>query len=272
MTTISTASTEEGQSKTEDKATPEDSSSLPHSQPPTKALSEGSSAESNEVPNSPRHGSDHRSISVRTRQTDSSRNNNNEDDDDNDEDEFALPSPTPSRTRFSPSRRTYSLSEAIDSSSGLPLINDMNFSYNSLGGSMIEFDYEGFTPTKDMQPQVDTIREGPDKEENHDGSPVNQPSHDRSVSVENSEEEDVDPPESMLWKFRMFCGKIVNHEYVQIAVIIMILINALMMGLATFDFVAENERVVRIFDAVDKGFLVVFTVECAAPQLGWNLP
>ena len=31
-----------------------------------------------------------------------------------------------------------------------------------------------------------------------------------------------------LWRFRMFCGAIVNHEYVQIGIIILIVLNALM--------------------------------------------
>ena len=76
-----------------------------------------------------------------------------------------------------------------------------------------------------------------------------------------------------LWRFRMFCGAIVNHEYVQIGIIILIVLNALMMGLATFDFAVNNPRVEELFNQIDLGFLVIFTIECAAQliYLGWTL-
>ena len=66
-----------------------------------------------------------------------------------------------------------------------------------------------------------------------------------------------------LWEARMLCGKIVNNEYVQIAIISLILLNALMMGIATIDYVTDNEKVDMVFTKIDKGFLVIFTVEVA---------
>jgi len=69
--------------------------------------------------------------------------------------------------------------------------------------------------------------------------------------------------ESLLWKARMKCGKVVNNEYVQISIITLILVNALMMGIATFNWVTENPDVDRVFDRIDRGFLVIFTIEAA---------
>ncbi len=68
--------------------------------------------------------------------------------------------------------------------------------------------------------------------------------------------------DSITWKVRMHFGRMVNNEWVQIGMICLIVVNALMMGLATFDFVMENPNVDDVFTLIDRGFLVVFTVEC----------
>lgn len=60
---------------------------------------------------------------------------------------------------------------------------------------------------------------------------------------------------------RLKCGEIVNHPKVQIFVIALIIINAVMMGVATFDFVTENPSVEQVFDNIDLIFLIIFTVE-----------
>jgi Ion transport protein len=72
---------------------------------------------------------------------------------------------------------------------------------------------------------------------------------------------------------RLFCGGIVNNEYVQLGIIILIIINALMMGLATFDFVSDNAQVAHAFEIVDETFLIIFTVESGMQLLyhGWHL-
>ena len=62
-------------------------------------------------------------------------------------------------------------------------------------------------------------------------------------------------------KFRKFCGALVNQEYVQLVIVILIAINAIMMGVATFDFVTDNSDVNAAFEMVDFAFLVVFTIE-----------
>lgn len=62
---------------------------------------------------------------------------------------------------------------------------------------------------------------------------------------------------------RLICGKIVNHPYVQNCIVFLIIMNALQMGLATFDFVDEDPHRQALFEKVDLAFLVVFTVESA---------
>jgi len=64
-------------------------------------------------------------------------------------------------------------------------------------------------------------------------------------------------------QFRYQCGIFVNHTYVQFFVIALIAVNAIMLGLATFDFVKDDPRVSHAFDTTDSVFLVVFTVELA---------
>ncbi|KAL3908179.1 MAG: hypothetical protein SGARI_003184 [Bacillariaceae sp.] len=68
---------------------------------------------------------------------------------------------------------------------------------------------------------------------------------------------------SWLWRSRLFVGRIVNHEYVQITIIVLILINAVMMGLGTMDWVTENPKIENVFTQIDRGFLYIFTVEVA---------
>lgn len=86
-------------------------------------------------------------------------------------------------------------------------------------------------------------------------------SNDQDDSETSEEKEEKD--DSLIWKVRLFCGKIVNNEFVQIAIISLIIINAVVMGVATFDFVTEDPRIDNIFEKVDRSFLVIFTIEVA---------
>jgi hypothetical protein len=77
-----------------------------------------------------------------------------------------------------------------------------------------------------------------------------------------------------LWQtFRYKCGQIVNNEKMQFFIISLIAINAIMMGLATFNFVKTNVKVSDAFEIVDKIFLVIFTIELAMQFAynGWRL-
>jgi hypothetical protein len=60
---------------------------------------------------------------------------------------------------------------------------------------------------------------------------------------------------------RYRCGMIVNNKHVQTLIVVMISINAIMMGLATFDFVKKDPVLSHRFEVVDQVFLIIFTVE-----------
>ena len=56
-------------------------------------------------------------------------------------------------------------------------------------------------------------------------------------------------------------GLIVTDDAFQKAIIMLIIINSVMMGISTFDFVSENPNVEHIFEEMDLMFLIIFTVE-----------
>jgi hypothetical protein len=53
----------------------------------------------------------------------------------------------------------------------------------------------------------------------------------------------------------------VEHPTVQVVIISLIVVNAIILGVGTFDFVTEDETTSRVFDAIDETFLTIFTVE-----------
>jgi hypothetical protein len=78
---------------------------------------------------------------------------------------------------------------------------------------------------------------------------------------------------SKLNNLRLLCGEIVNHHNVQLGIILLIVINAIMMGIATFDFVSENASVDNVFEKTDLAFLIIFTIELSMQLIyhGWTL-
>ena len=58
----------------------------------------------------------------------------------------------------------------------------------------------------------------------------------------------------------------VEKNYVQILFVFLIIVNSIVMGLMTFNFVLDNDDIYHIFEAIDTSLLMVFTVE-----LGINL-
>ena len=77
----------------------------------------------------------------------------------------------------------------------------------------------------------------------------------------------------MINQFRYRCGSLVNNENVQFFIVFLIAINAIMMGVGTFDFVTQNPQIDKAFEMVDKVFLWIFTVELAMQFIfhGWRL-
>ena len=73
--------------------------------------------------------------------------------------------------------------------------------------------------------------------------------------------------------FRTTIGQFVNHKKVQFFIVWLIAINAMMMGIGTSDAVKGNERARDAFEAVDKAFLIVFTIELGMQFTyhGWKI-
>lgn len=62
-------------------------------------------------------------------------------------------------------------------------------------------------------------------------------------------------------KVRAISGRIVENEIFQSTILVLILVNAIMMGIGTYDFVEENEKIDNLFTTVDSVFLIIFTIE-----------
>jgi hypothetical protein len=84
----------------------------------------------------------------------------------------------------------------------------------------------------------------------------------------NSSEKDKDDEASTsvagykgIKRLRKICGELVNNAKVQSLLVLLITINAVMMGLATFNFVSQNPSVNAAFESADTVFLIIFTVE-----------
>lgn len=60
---------------------------------------------------------------------------------------------------------------------------------------------------------------------------------------------------------RALAGSVVKKEWFKRTIVILIALNAIWMGIFTFDFVTENPSIYRIFEIVDHVFLWIFTLE-----------
>lgn len=67
--------------------------------------------------------------------------------------------------------------------------------------------------------------------------------------------------EAPMRRFRLMCGEVIEDPRVQMFIIILILINAITMGVATFDFVTNDKSTKQAFDIADRLFLTIFTIE-----------
>ena len=64
-----------------------------------------------------------------------------------------------------------------------------------------------------------------------------------------------------LHRLRLLCGNIVNNPWVQQIIIFLTVVNAVMLGVATYDFVKENSTMNLAFETTDMIILIIFTVE-----------
>ena len=60
---------------------------------------------------------------------------------------------------------------------------------------------------------------------------------------------------------RQKVGSFVENSRVQLAILILIIVNSIFMGIGTFDFVTDNPDILNIFEIIDLVFLVIFTLE-----------
>jgi hypothetical protein len=72
---------------------------------------------------------------------------------------------------------------------------------------------------------------------------------------------------------RRSMGRIINSDRVQYFILTLIVINAIMMGVATFPIIKNNPTLNEIFDAIDTVFLIVFTIESGLQLIyhGWYI-
>ena len=67
---------------------------------------------------------------------------------------------------------------------------------------------------------------------------------------------------SFRWKkFRLLCGKAINHPQVQLFVIILIVLNSLTMGIGTLDIIEDDPQTRQTFEYIDQAFLIIFSME-----------
>ena len=73
-------------------------------------------------------------------------------------------------------------------------------------------------------------------------------------------------------RLRLFCAAIVNHTWVQHFIIFLTVVNAVMLGVATYDFVKENSTLNSAFATTDMIILIIFTIELGMQLLyhGYN--
>ena len=74
-------------------------------------------------------------------------------------------------------------------------------------------------------------------------------------------------------QYRRKMGIFINGDRVQYFILALIMINAIMMGVATFPIVKENEATKAIFNQIDRVFLIIFTIESGLQLIyhGWTL-
>lgn len=71
----------------------------------------------------------------------------------------------------------------------------------------------------------------------------------------------ISEPKGCIGKIRAAVGSIVNRELFKNVIIILIMINAIMMGIGTFEFVKHNPEMNSAFEWTDQAFLIIFTIE-----------
>ena len=73
-------------------------------------------------------------------------------------------------------------------------------------------------------------------------------------------------------RLRLLCGAVVNHTWVQHFIILLTVVNAVMLGVATYDFINQNPTLNSAFATTDMIILIIFTIELGMQLLvhGYN--
>lgn len=107
-------------------------------------------------------------------------------------------------------------------------------------------------------------------EENGDVVTANHPQSSQAQLPQDSSDEEMNNKVIRgIVTLRNISGEIVNHPKVQLIIILLIVLNAIMMGIATFDFVSDDPDINTAFETTDLVFLIIFSVE-AGMQLCYH--
>jgi hypothetical protein len=60
---------------------------------------------------------------------------------------------------------------------------------------------------------------------------------------------------------RKIAGQFINYIPVQNFILLLIMINGIIMGIATFDFISKDDDKKKLLESIDLGFLIIFTIE-----------
>jgi len=71
----------------------------------------------------------------------------------------------------------------------------------------------------------------------------------------------VNPADPMHDPKRNLCGNIINNDYVQGILAILVIVNSIFLAIATFKFVRTNPSVHSVFEMSNAIFLIIFTIE-----------
>ena len=69
------------------------------------------------------------------------------------------------------------------------------------------------------------------------------------------------PDGTSLSVIRRFCGSLVGNKHSERIILFLIILNSIMMGIGTYDFIRSNHGLQTLFDAVDRTILIMFTFE-----------
>lgn len=106
----------------------------------------------------------------------------------------------------------------------------------------------------------DVLKDRKESDESHT-SILHDSSEGSGAILEQTKSQQREHEPNPLRKFRDRCGDLVNNERVQLAIILLIVINAAMMGIATFDFIEDDDNSSKAFETTDTTFLIIFTIE-----------